>query len=120
VIGDAAAEVGPALFFSLLIIVLSLFLSLPWRLRKDACFLRWPLQTYAMAAAAGLAVTLIPVLMGYLIRGKIPDEQKSPESLPDSDVPAFTQRGAKFPENHFANCWLDCNSNSVANGTAWR
>src|SRR5581483_225301 len=35
-------------------------------------------KTYAMAAAAGLAVTLIPVLMGYLIRGKIPDEKRNP------------------------------------------
>ena len=58
VIAEAAAEVGPALFFSLLIITLS--------------------KTYAMAAAAGLSVTLIPVLMGYLIRGKIPDETKNP------------------------------------------
>ena len=35
-------------------------------------------KTYAMAAAAGLAVTLIPVLMGYLIRGRIPEEQRNP------------------------------------------
>jgi Cu(I)/Ag(I) efflux system membrane protein CusA/SilA len=35
-------------------------------------------KTYAMAAAAGLSVTLIPVLMGYLIRGRIPDEQRNP------------------------------------------
>ena len=35
-------------------------------------------KTYAMAAAAGLAVTLVPVLMGYLIRGRIPDEQRNP------------------------------------------
>lgn len=79
VIGDAAAEVGPALFFSLLIIVLS-FIPV-FTLEAEEGRLFSPLaftKTYAMAAAAGLAVTLIPVLMGYLIRGRIPDEQKNP------------------------------------------
>jgi copper/silver efflux system protein len=79
VIGDAAAEVGPALFFSLLIIVLSFVPVFTLEAQEGKLFS--PLaftKTYAMAAAAGLAVTLIPVLMGYLIRGKIPDEQKNP------------------------------------------
>jgi Cu(I)/Ag(I) efflux system membrane protein CusA/SilA len=79
VIGDAAAEVGPALFFSLLIIVLSFIPVFTLEAQEGRLFS--PLaftKTYAMAAAAGLAVTLIPVLMGYLIRGRIPDEQKSP------------------------------------------
>ncbi|MBY0574719.1 MAG: efflux RND transporter permease subunit [Undibacterium sp.] len=79
VIGDAAAEVGPALFFSLLIIVLSFIPVFTLEAQEGRLFS--PLaftKTYAMAAAAGLAVTLIPVLMGYLIRGKIPDEQKNP------------------------------------------
>ncbi|MBR7780330.1 efflux RND transporter permease subunit [Undibacterium rugosum] len=79
VIGDAAAEVGPALFFSLLIIVLSFIPVLTLEAQEGRLFS--PLaftKTYTMAAAAGLAVTLIPVLMGYLIRGKIPDEQKNP------------------------------------------
>jgi Cu(I)/Ag(I) efflux system membrane protein CusA/SilA len=79
VIGDAAAEVGPALFFSLLIIVLSFIPVFTLEAQEGRLFA--PLaftKTYAMAAAAGLAVTLIPVLMGYLIRGRIPDERKNP------------------------------------------
>ncbi|GGC64517.1 efflux RND transporter permease subunit [Undibacterium terreum] len=79
VIGDAAAEVGPALFFSLLIIVLSFIPVFTLEAQEGRLFA--PLaftKTYAMAAAAGLSVTLIPVLMGYLIRGRIPEEQKNP------------------------------------------
>ena len=79
VIGDAAAEVGPALFFSLLIITLSFMPVFTLEAQEGRLFS--PLaftKTYAMAAAAGLAVTLIPVLMGYLIRGRIPDEQANP------------------------------------------
>ncbi|MDP3873563.1 MAG: efflux RND transporter permease subunit [Methyloversatilis sp.] len=79
VIGDAAAEVGPALFFSLLIITLSFVPIFTLEAQEGKLFS--PLaftKTYAMAASAGLAVTLIPVLMGYLIRGRIPDEQKNP------------------------------------------
>jgi copper/silver efflux system protein len=79
VIGDAAAEVGPALFFSLLIIVLSFIPVFTLEAQEGRLFS--PLaftKTYTMAAAAGLAVTLIPVLMGYLIRGRIPPELKNP------------------------------------------
>ncbi len=79
VIGDAAAEVGPALFFSLLIITLSFVPIFTLEAQEGKLFS--PLaftKTYAMAASAGLSVTLIPVLMGYLIRGRIPDEQKNP------------------------------------------
>ena len=79
VIGDAAAEVGPALFFSLLIIVLSFIPVFTLEAQEGRLFA--PLaftKSYAMAAAAGLALTLIPVLMGYLIRGRIPDERKNP------------------------------------------
>ena len=79
VVGDAAAEVGPALFFSLLIITLSFIPVFTLEAQEGRLFS--PLaftKTYAMAAAAGLSVTLIPVLMGYLIRGRIPDEQKNP------------------------------------------
>ncbi len=79
VIGDAAAEVGPALFFSLLIIVLSFIPVFSLEAQEGRLFS--PLaftKSYAMAAAAGLAVTLIPVLMGYLIRGHIPAETKNP------------------------------------------
>jgi len=79
VVGDAAAEVGPALFFSLLIITLSFVPVFTLEAQEGRLFS--PLaftKTYAMAAAAGLSVTLIPVLMGYLIRGRIPDEQTNP------------------------------------------
>ena len=79
VIGDAATQVGPALFFSLLIITLSFIPVFTLEAQEGRLFS--PLaytKTYAMAVAAGLAVTLIPVLMGYLIRGRIPEEKKNP------------------------------------------
>ncbi|OGB40525.1 MAG: cation transporter [Burkholderiales bacterium RIFCSPLOWO2_12_67_14] len=79
VVGEAAAEVGPALFFSLLIITLSFIPVFTLQAQEGRLFA--PLaytKTYAMAAAAGLAVTLIPVLMGYLIRGRIPEETANP------------------------------------------
>lgn len=79
VIGESAAEVGPALFFSLLIITLSFIPVFTLEAQEGRLFA--PLaftKTYAMAAAAGLSVTLIPVLMGYLIRGRIPDERANP------------------------------------------
>ncbi len=79
VIGDAAVQVGPALFTSLLIITLSFIPVFTLQAQEGRLFS--PLaftKTYSMAAAAGLAVTLIPVLMGYLIRGRIPREQSNP------------------------------------------
>ena len=79
VIGDAAVEVGPALFSSLLVITLSFIPVFTLEAQEGRLFA--PLaytKTYAMAASAGLAVTLIPVLMGYLIRGKIPSENSNP------------------------------------------
>ncbi|NKQ10508.1 efflux RND transporter permease subunit [Pseudomonas sp. SST3] len=79
VITDAAVEVGPALFFSLLIITLSFIPVFTLEAQEGRLF--GPLaftKTYAMAAAAGLSVTLVPVLMGYWIRGKIPDEHHNP------------------------------------------
>jgi Cu(I)/Ag(I) efflux system membrane protein CusA/SilA len=79
VITDAAAEVGPALFLSLLIITFS-FLPI-FTLEGQEGRLFAPLaftKTYAMAAAAILSITLVPVLMGWLIRGKIPAEQANP------------------------------------------
>ena len=79
VITQAAEEVGPALFFSLLIITLSFVPVFTLEAQEGRLF--GPLaftKTYAMAAAAGLSVTLVPVLMGYWIRGRIPDEQKNP------------------------------------------
>lgn len=79
VVSEAAAEVGPALFFSLLIITLSFIPVFTLEAQEGRLFS--PLaytKTYAMAASAGLAVTLIPVLMGYLIRGRIPKETANP------------------------------------------
>ncbi|MGN2624062.1 efflux RND transporter permease subunit [Stutzerimonas balearica] len=79
VMTEAAAEVGPALFFSLLIITLSFIPVFTLEAQEGRLF--GPLaftKTYAMAAAAWLSVTLVPVLMGYWIRGRIPDEQRNP------------------------------------------
>jgi Cu(I)/Ag(I) efflux system membrane protein CusA/SilA len=78
-IAEAAAEVGPALFFSLLIITLSFVPVFTLEAQEGKLF--GPLaftKTYSMAAAAGLSVTLIPVLMYYFIRGRIPDERSNP------------------------------------------
>lgn len=78
-IAEAAAEVGPALFFSLLIITLSFVPVFTLEAQEGKLF--GPLaftKTYSMAAAAGLSVTLIPVLMFYFIRGRIPDERRNP------------------------------------------
>lgn len=79
VMTEAAIEVGPALFFSLLIITLSFIPVFTLEAQEGRLF--GPLaftKTYAMAAAAGLSVTLIPILMGYWIRGKLPDESRNP------------------------------------------
>jgi Cu(I)/Ag(I) efflux system membrane protein CusA/SilA len=79
IVGEAAAQVGPALFFSLLIVVLSFVPVFALEAQEGRLFS--PLaytKTYAIAAAAGLAVTLVPVLMGYLIRGRIPEETRNP------------------------------------------
>jgi len=79
VVTEAACEVGPALFFSLLIITLSFIPVFTLEAQEGRLF--GPLaftKTYAMAAAAGLSVALISVLMSYWIRGKIPDEARNP------------------------------------------
>ncbi|APR54633.1 CusA/CzcA family heavy metal efflux RND transporter [Sphingomonas koreensis] len=79
VITQAAIEVGPALFFSLLIITLSFVPVFTLQAQEGRLFA--PLaftKTYTMAAAAILSVTLVPVLMGWLIRGRIPSEQANP------------------------------------------
>ncbi len=78
-IAQAAGEVGPALFFSLLIITLSFLPVFTLEAQEGRLFA--PLaftKTYAMAAAAGLSITLVPVLMGYFIRGRIVAEQRNP------------------------------------------
>jgi len=79
IIRDAAVEVGPALFYSLLVITVS-FLPV-FTLEEQEGRLFKPLaftKTYSMAAAALLSITLAPVLMGWFIRGKIPKEEKNP------------------------------------------
>ncbi len=78
-VAQAAVEVGPALFFSLLVITLSFLPVFTLEAQEGRLFS--PLaftKTYAMAAAAGLSVTLVPVLMGYLVRGRIPREDANP------------------------------------------
>ena len=96
VITEAAVEVGPALFFSLLIITLSFIPVFTLQAQEGRLF--GPLaftKTYAMAAAAGLSVTLMPVLMGYWIRGRIPDEQRNPLNRGlIARLPAGARRGA--------------------------
>ena len=79
IMGEAASEVGPPLFFSLLIITLSFLPVFTLEAQEGRLFA--PLaytKTYAMAAAAGLSITLVPVLMGYFIRGKVTPEHKNP------------------------------------------
>jgi Cu(I)/Ag(I) efflux system membrane protein CusA/SilA len=79
VIGVAASEVGPALFFSLLIVTFSFIPVFALEAQEGRMFA--PLaytKTYAMAAAAGLAITVVPVLMGFLIRGHIGSEMSNP------------------------------------------
>jgi Cu(I)/Ag(I) efflux system membrane protein CusA/SilA len=79
VIREATMEVGPPLFFSLLIITLSFLPVFTLEAQEGKLFS--PLaftKTFAMAAAAGLSITLVPVLMGYFIRGHITSEKKNP------------------------------------------
>jgi Cu(I)/Ag(I) efflux system membrane protein CusA/SilA len=76
VVGDAAVEVGPALIITLSFIPVFTLEAQEGRLFSPLAFTK----SYAMAASAGLAVTLVPVLMGYLIRGRIPDERRNPLS----------------------------------------
>lgn len=76
---QASSEVGPALFCSLLIITLSFIPVFSLEAQEGKMFS--PLaftKTYAMAISAGLGITLVPVLMGFFIRGRIPDEHANP------------------------------------------
>ncbi|AXR07150.1 efflux RND transporter permease subunit [Salinimonas sediminis] len=96
----AASEVGPALFFSLLIITVSFLPVFILEAQEGRMFA--PLaftKTYAMAASAGLAVTLVPVLMGYFIRGKVTSEKKNPLNrlLVAGYMPLLT-KVLKFPK----------------------
>jgi Cu(I)/Ag(I) efflux system membrane protein CusA/SilA len=79
VIADSASEVGPPLFFSLVIITLSFLPVFTLEAQEGRLFA--PLaftKTYAMAASAALSITLVPVLMGYFIRGKVKAERSNP------------------------------------------
>lgn len=79
IIAEASTEVGPPLFFSLLIITMSFLPVFTLQAQEGKMFS--PLaftKTYAMAAAAGLSITLVPVLMGYFVRGKVLPEHKNP------------------------------------------
>jgi Cu(I)/Ag(I) efflux system membrane protein CusA/SilA len=79
IVANASKEVGPALFYSLLVITVSFFPV--FTLGEQSGRMFKPLaytKTYAMAAAALLSITIVPVLMGWFIRGKIPDEEKNP------------------------------------------
>jgi len=79
VVAESASEVGPALFFSLLIITVSFLPVFTLEAQEGRMFS--PLaftKTYAMAAAAALSITLVPVLMGYFIRGKVLPETRNP------------------------------------------
>lgn len=79
IITEASIEVGPAIFFSLLIITMSFLPVFALEAQEGRMF--HPLaytKTYAMAAAAALAITLVPVMMGYFIRGKVLAEQANP------------------------------------------
>jgi Cu(I)/Ag(I) efflux system membrane protein CusA/SilA len=79
IIQEAAQEVGPALFWSLLVITVSFIPIFSLEAQEGRLF--HPLaftKTYSMAAAALLAITIVPVLMGYFIRGKIPHEENNP------------------------------------------
>ncbi|KAF7765223.1 Cu(I)/Ag(I) efflux system membrane protein CusA/SilA [Pseudoalteromonas undina] len=101
VVIDSASEVGPALFFSLLIITVSFMPVFILEAQEGRMFA--PLaytKTYAMAASAGLAITLVPVLMGYFIRGKVISENKNPVNrlLVNSYKPLLN-RVLKFPKS---------------------
>lgn len=93
VIGESSREVGPALFFSLLVITVSFLPIFTMQAQEGRLFS--PLAftaTYAMAAAAILAITLVPVMMGYFLRGNIIAEKKNPinRALHAAHGPALT------------------------------
>ncbi|WP_417465486.1 efflux RND transporter permease subunit [Kordiimonas sp.] len=100
IVGEVCAEVGPALFFSLLIITVSFVPVFALEAQEGRMFA--PLaftKTYAMAGAAILSVTLVPVLMGYLIRGRMLPEHKNPLNRVLVWLYRWVLRGAlRFPK----------------------
>jgi len=100
IVAQAASEVGPALFFTLLIITVSFVPVFTLEAQEGRMFS--PLaytKTYAMAASAALAITLVPVLMGYFIRGKVLPEHKNPVNRFLTSVYMPALKGVlKFPK----------------------
>ena len=100
IVAKSASEVGPALFFSLLIITVSFIPVFTLEAQEGRMFS--PLaftKTYAMAASAALAITLVPVLMGYFIRGKVLPEHKNPINKVLTAIYMPVLRGVlKFPK----------------------
>ncbi|BFT29452.1 CusA/CzcA family heavy metal efflux RND transporter [Alteromonas sp. D210916BOD_24] len=104
----STAEVGPALFFSLLIITVSFVPVFALEAQEGRLFS--PLaftKTYAMAAAAALAITLVPVLAGYFVRGKIKSEQQNPinRALVSVYTPIL-RAGLRYPKTTLAGALL--------------
>ncbi len=100
IVATSASEVGPSLFFSLLIITVSFLPVFALEAQEGRMFA--PLaytKTYAMAASAVLAITLVPVLMGYFVRGKVRPEHKNPlnRCLTKLYIPAL-QKVLRFPK----------------------
>lgn len=100
VVAESAVEVGPALFFSLLIITVSFLPVFTLEAQEGRMFA--PLaftKTYAMAAAAALSVTLVPVLMGYFIRGRVLAQRRNPLNRVISAAYMPVLKGAlRFPK----------------------
>lgn len=100
VVAESASEVGPALFFSLLIITVSFVPVFTLEAQEGRMFA--PLaftKTYAMAASAALAITLVPVLMGYFIRGKVLPEHKNPiNRMLTAGYMPILEKVLKFPK----------------------
>jgi len=103
-VADSCAEVGPSLFFSLLIVALSFVPIFALEAQEGRLFK--PLaytKTYAMAAAAGIAVTLVPVLIGALVRGRITPEEKNPVNrMLISGYRPLLHAALKFPKSILA------------------
>ena len=101
IILDSSREVGPALFFSLLVITVSFMPVFTLEAQEGRLFK--PLaftKTYSMAAAAFLAITLVPVLVGYWVRGKIVPEERNPMS----------RLLAEAKNGHLLLWWAECST----------
>jgi len=121
VMADAASEVGPPLFFSLVIITLSFLPVFTLEAQEGRLFA--PLaftKTYAMAAAAGLSITLVPVLMGYFIRGHVTPEEKKPDQQNvDCGVPTGHSLGYPLSQSNISECCSNPDCRAMAGYSAW-